>query len=76
MIEIYNQIDEKELAKYYAAVLVYNFPESIWYEKSYNLINNIKDESDNEKNWFKKYNPVKILYKKQKEENFEIQRIS
>ena len=75
MIEIYYLIDEKELAKYYAAVLVYNFPESIWYEKSYNLINNIKGESDNQKNWFEKYNPIKILYKEQKEENFEIQRI-
>jgi outer membrane protein assembly factor BamD len=75
MIEIYHLIDEKELARYYAAVLVYNFPESTWYEKSYNLINDIKSKTDNEKNWFKKYNPIKILNNKQKEENFEIQRI-
>jgi outer membrane protein assembly factor BamD len=75
MIKIYELIDEKELAKYYAAVLAYNFPESIWYEKSYKLINNIKDKSYNEENWFKRYNPIKILYKKQKEEKFKIQRI-
>jgi outer membrane protein assembly factor BamD len=75
MIKIYELIEEKELAKYYAAVLAYNFPESIWYEKSYNLIKDIKDKSYNEENWFKRYNPIKILYKKQKEENFEIQRI-
>ena len=75
IVKIYYLIDEIELAEYYASVLAYNFPDSGWYEKSYNLINNINNNKNYEKNWFKKYNPIEIFYKEQEEENIEIQRI-
>lgn len=75
IVEIYYLFDERDLAKYYASILAYNFPESNWYEKSYNLINNIINDNDNNKDWFKKYNPIKIFNKKQKDENFQIRRI-
>jgi len=75
IVEIYYLLDEKDLAKYYASVLAYNFPESSWYERSYNLINNIKNNSNNDKDFFKRYNPVKFFNKKQEEKNVKIQRI-
>jgi outer membrane protein assembly factor BamD len=75
IVEVYYLFDEKDLARYYASVLAYNFPESDWYKRSYNLINNIKNHSNNDKSWFKRYNPVKIFNKKQEEENIKIQRI-
>ena len=58
---IYNSLEENEIAKYYASILAYNFPESMWYEKSYNLLNNIEINSNNKENWFQKYNPIKLL---------------
>ena len=67
-------MDEIELAKNYAAILAYNFPDSIWYEKSYNLIKN-KEIQNNKNSWFDKFNPIKLLTNGQKEENFEIQKI-
>ena len=74
LTKIYKSMDEIELAKNYAAILAYNFPDSIWYEKSYNLIND--EEIQNDKNsWFDKFNPIKLLTNGQKEENFEIQKI-
>ena len=53
-------MDEDELAKNYASILAYNFPDSRWYERSYNLIYNLNEIIDNEK-WYEKYNPVKIF---------------
>jgi len=74
LTKIYKSMDEIELAKNYAAILAYNFPDSIWYEKSYNLIND--EEIQNDKNrWFDKFNPIRLLTNGQKEENFEIQKI-
>ena len=74
LTKIYKSMDEIELAKNYAAILAYNFPDSIWYEKSYNLIND--KEIQNDKNrWFDKFNPIRLLTNGQKEENFEIQKI-
>ena len=58
--KIYYSIDEYELAKTYASILAYNYPKSKWYQKSYNLINNLEDVSDNNK-WFEKFNPIKIF---------------
>ena len=58
--KIYYLFDEYELAKNYASILAYNFPDSRWYERSYNLIYNLNEIIDNEK-WYEKYNPVKIF---------------
>lgn len=74
LTKIYESLGEKEIAKKYAATLAYNFPNSSWYEKSYNLINDIEIEK-NKKNWFDKFNPIKIFVNDEKEENFEIQKI-
>ncbi len=60
--KIHFSLDEYELAKFYASILAYNFPKSEWYQKSYNVINNLEDINDN-KNWYEKFNPIKILRK-------------
>ena len=65
--KIYHSLGEYELAKKYASILAYNFPESNWYKKSYNLINGL-DDINNDKKWFEKFNPIKLL--KQDEENY------
>ena len=58
--KIYFDLDEIDSSIKYASILAYNFPNSNWYSKIYNLINNI-DDIDNEPNWFEKYNPIKIF---------------
>ena len=40
--------------------MAYNFPNSEWYLKSYNLMSGLDDISDNKK-WYEKFNPIKIL---------------
>mgnify|MGYP001318555048 CR=1 FL=1 len=65
--KIYYEIEEYETAKYYASILAYNFPNSEWYKKSYNVINSLEDV--NNSNWFDKYNPVKILSRKKKDDS-------
>ena len=72
--KIYKDIEEIELSKNYAALLAYNFPKSIWYEKSYNYIFDIDIEQDKD-NWYDKFNPVKILLNNQ-EEDLKIQKIN
>ena len=67
MTKIYYSLGEHELAKNYASILAYNFPKSNWYKKSYNLINGL-DDINNDKKWFEKFNPIKLL--KQDEENY------
>ena len=67
LTKIYYSIDEYELAKNYASILAYNFPKSNWYQKSYNLINGLDDIND-DKNWFERFNPIKLLI--EKEENY------
>ena len=74
LTKIYFGLDEPDLSRNYAAILAYNFPESIWYEKSYNIVNEIEKVS-NEEYWYKKFNPIKLFINDQKEENFEIQKI-
>ena len=64
--KIYYSLDEYELAKKYASILAYNFPKSKWYQKSYNVINGL-DEVSEDKRWYEKLNPIKILI--QNEEN-------
>ena len=63
MSKIYYSIDEFELAKKYSSILAYNFPNSEWYEKSYNIINGLKEIRDDEK-WFEKLNPIKLIKQK------------
>jgi len=65
--KIYYSFDEHELAKKYASILAYNFPKSKWYQKSYNLIYDLKDIKEN-KFWYEKFNPIKI-FKKNEENN-------
>ena len=74
MVMIYERIDEKSLAKDYAAILAYNFPNSKWYEKSYNLLNDI-GISQNNTNWFEKFNPIKLFINDSEEETYDIQKI-
>ena len=64
--KLYYSLDEYELSKEYASILGFNFPESKWYRKSYNLINGLDDIND-EKKWFEKFYPIKLL--KQDDEN-------
>jgi outer membrane protein assembly factor BamD len=75
LVKIYNLIDENEIAKSYASILAYNFPESNWYRLSYNLINDIDEDLSDDDKWFERYNPIKIFINKQEADNFEIQRI-
>ena len=72
LIKIYKSIKEDEIAKNYAAILAYNFPESKWYEKSYNLINDLEIDT-NQESWFDKFNPIKLVRNKKEEKNIEIQ---
>ena len=74
LTKIYKYIDEIGIAKEYAAILAYNFPNNIWYEKSYNLINDIEIQQ-NKKGWFNKFNPIKLFINDQNEENSEIKKI-
>ena len=75
LVKIYDLINEIEIAKNYASILAYNFPESKWYKLSYNLINNIDEDLSGDDKWFEKYNPIKIFINKQEVDDFEIQRI-
>ena len=75
LVKIYDLIDEIEIAKSYASILAYNFPESKWYKLSYNLINNIDEDLSGDEKWYEKYNPIKIFINKQEVDDFEIQRI-
>ena len=72
LVNIYKSIEEDEIAKNYAAILAYNFPESKWYKKSYNVINELEIETDKE-SWFLKFNPIRLIKNKEEEDNIEIQ---
>ena len=63
LTKIYNNIEEPNLAKKYASILAYNFPNSIWYKKSYNIINDIDNIEDDE-SWYKSLNPIKLFKSK------------
>ncbi len=65
--KIYYDIEEFDLAIKYASILAYNFPNNKWYDKTYNLINGVENLED--KNWFNKYNPIKILSRKKLDDN-------
>ena len=71
LVNIYKSIEEDEIAKNYAAILAYNFPKSKWYEKSYNIINELEIETDDE-SWFEKFNPIRLVKSNKEEKNIEI----
>jgi outer membrane protein assembly factor BamD len=75
LVKVYSLINEQDLARSYAAILAYNFPESMWYRLSYNLINNVDEDLSHNDRWFKKYNPIKIFINKQEVDDFKIKRI-
>ena len=60
LVEIHYIIGLSEEAKKYAQILGYNYQSSEWYEKSYNLLNDI-GISQNNTNWFEKFNPIKLF---------------
>ncbi len=74
LTKTYYDIDEYDLAKKYASILAYNFPDSNWYQKAYNIVNNL-DYMGEDKNWFMLLNPIKILKNnsEKKPSNSEIQ---
>lgn len=75
LTETYFAINEKELAKNYASILAYNFPDSHWYEKTYKILNELEIKEIDEK-WYEKFNPTKILVRnKEKNNNSSIQSI-
>tara|TARA_B110000259_G_scaffold146077_1_gene164626 strand:- start:156 stop:1007 length:852 start_codon:yes stop_codon:yes gene_type:complete len=63
IIKNYIKIEEEELAIKYASILGYNYSQSKWYKKSYNLLKNISPETINNKKWYEKFNPIKLLLK-------------
>ena len=65
LTKIYNSLEEKDLAKKYASILAYNFPESVWYEKSYNIINDLENIEEKE-SWFESLNPIKLFKTQEK----------
>ena len=71
--KIYKYLEEEELAIKYGAILAYNFPNSHWYEKTYNLIEDIEIIKDNE-NWFNKFNPIRLVLR-DISEDVEVQKI-
>ena len=54
-------LDEKKLATKYASILGYNYSESKWYKKSYNLIKNINVNIEKNSKWYEKLNPIKLI---------------
>ena len=66
--ESYFVINEKELARKYAAILAYNFPDSIWYSKAYKLLNELEINEVEDK-WYEKFNPIKILVRDRENNN-------
>ena len=66
--ESYFVINEKELARKYAAILAYNFPDSIWYDKAYKLLNELEINEVEDK-WYEKFNPIKILVRERENNN-------
>ena len=63
LTKIYYSFEELDLAKKYASILGYNFPQSIWYEKSYNIINDLQNIEEKE-SWFESLNPIKLFKSK------------
>ena len=74
LTETYFAINERELAKKYASILAYNFPDSQWYEKTYKILNELEIKTDEK--WYEKFNPIKILVRnREKKNNSSIQSI-
>ena len=56
------------MARKYAAILAYNFPDSIWYDKAYKLLNELEINEVEDK-WYEKFNPIKILVRDRENNN-------
>ena len=56
------------MARKYAAILAYNFPDSIWYGKAYKLLNELEINEVEDK-WYEKFNPIKILVRDRENNN-------
>ncbi len=67
--EIYFSMDEKELAKKYASILAFNFPDNYWYEKTYKILNELEIKKIDDK-WYEKFNPIKLLIRDKEENNY------
>ena len=50
----------------YASILGYNYPDSKWYLKAYNLVEGINPDMPNMQKWYLKLNPIKLIKKKKK----------
>jgi len=61
--KIYIKINEEENATKYASILGYNYPDSKWYQKTYQMIKKIKPEIIDNKKWYENFNPIKLLLK-------------
>jgi len=61
--KIYIKINEEENATKYASILGYNYPDSKWYQKTYQMIKKIKPEIIDNKKWYENLNPIKLLLK-------------
>jgi outer membrane protein assembly factor BamD len=61
IIKNYLILDEKVIATKYASILGYNYSDSKWYKKSYNLIKGINKEIEKNYKWYEKLNPVKLI---------------
>ena len=51
IVEIYYILGMVEDSKKIAAILGYNYPESIWYERAYNMVGNTDFKSNEDQNW-------------------------
>jgi len=66
MTNIYKRLSEKKLMEKYASILGYNYPDSKWYLKAYNLVEGINPDMPNMQKWYLKLNPIKLIKKKKK----------
>ena len=55
IVEIYYALGMLKDAEKFGAVLGYNYPESIWYERTYSLIGNKEILDENDKSWVERF---------------------
>lgn len=72
LTRFYKLIGEDEISKKYAAILAYNFPNSEWYKKAFDLINNIENDLIKE-TWYQKFNPIRLITEENYEEDFDLE---
>ena len=72
LTKLYKLIGEDEISKKYAAILAYNFPNSEWYRKAFDLINNIENDLI-KKTWYQNFNPIRLITEENYEEDFDLE---